>query len=159
MTSSLGADKQAHFDYIAKVASYWESGGLSHAAGAILGYLMVSEPAEQTQLEVSVELGLSTGTVSTQIRILVAAGMVERTRRRGVRSSFYQLPHNMWTNALSSESARIAGLRALAQEGLRVLPRIRPDRIVSLDQMVRFFEHEWPLLEDRLQEFLTKEQS
>jgi len=159
MISSLGTDAQARFDYIAKVASYWESSGLSHAAGAILGYLMVSEPAEQTQLEVSDELGLSTGTVSTQIRILVAAGMVERIRRRGVRTSFYQLPHNMWINALSHESAQIAGLSALAQEGLRVLPLTRHDRIVSLEQMVRFFEHEWPLLEERLQEFIRKEQS
>ncbi|WP_061963007.1 GbsR/MarR family transcriptional regulator [Demequina aurantiaca] len=145
--------------YVADVAEYWERGGFSHAAGQILGHLMVCEPAEQTQAELAEALGLSAGTVSTQLKILLAVEMVERVRSRGVRTSFYQVPKNMWTRVLASETSRIGGLRGLADQGLKVLPQTRPDRIVSLDQMVRFFEHEWPQLEERLEEFLRKEES
>lgn len=152
-------DLAARTAYVARVAEYWEHGGFSHAAGAILGHLMVCEPAGQTQAEIAAELGLSAGTVSTQLKILLGVEMVERVRRRGVRTAFYQLPQNMWTRALASETSRIGGLRDLADHGLMVLPRTREDRIVSLDQMVRFFEHEWPLLEQRLDEFLRKEES
>lgn len=145
--------------YVERVATYWQSGGLGHAAGAILGYLTVCEPAALTQAEIASALGLSAGTVSTQLRTLVAVEMVEKVRRMGVRTHFYQLPHDMWVRILGSEDRRIAGLRKLADEGLTVMPETRHDRVTSLDQMVRFFEHEWPLLSKRLEEFLRKEGS
>src|SRR5690554_651759 len=128
--------------YVERVAHYWQAGGLGHAAGAILGYLTVCEPAAQTQAEIASALGLSAGTVSTQLRTLTAVGMVEKARRMGVRTHFYQLPQDMWVRILSSEEQRIAGLRALADQGLTVMPATRQDRVASLDQIVRFFEQE-----------------
>ncbi|MFN3866994.1 MAG: GbsR/MarR family transcriptional regulator [Demequina sp.] len=145
--------------YVERVAGFWQSGGLGHAAGAILGYLTVCEPAAQTQAEIASALGLSAGTVSTQLRTLAGVEMVERVRRMGVRTHFYQMPRDMWVRILGTEDRRIAGLRALADEGLAVMPATRHDRITSLEQMVRFFEHEWPLLTERLEEFLRKEGS
>ncbi|GIG53871.1 GbsR/MarR family transcriptional regulator [Demequina activiva] len=149
----------ARAEYVRRVAAYWENGGLTHAAGLILGHLMVCEPAEQTQAELADALDLSMGSVSTQLRTLTAAGMVERTRQPGSRAAVYQVPQDMWIRILGTETTRIAGLRALADAGLAVAPPSRRDRIGSLDQMVRFFEHEWPLLEQRLDEFLRKEGS
>ncbi|MFW2512401.1 GbsR/MarR family transcriptional regulator [Demequina sp. SO4-13] len=145
--------------YVERVADYWQAGGLGHAAGAILGYLSVCEPAAQTQAEIASALGLSAGTVSTQLRNLAGVEMVEKVRRMGVRTHFYQLPQDMWVRLIGSEDRRIAGLRELADMGADVMPATRHDRIVSLDQMVRFFEHEWPLLSKRLEEFLRKEES
>lgn len=145
--------------YVERVADYWQAGGLGHAAGAILGYLTVCEPAAQTQAEIASALGLSAGTVSTQLRTLAGVEMVEKVRRMGVRTHFYQLPQNMWVRLIGSEDRRIAGMRVLADEGRAVMPETRRDRIASLDQMVRFFEHEWPQLSARLEEFLRKEGS
>lgn len=147
------------FAYVERVADYWASGGLGHAAGAILGYLTVCEPAAQTQAEIAQALGLSAGSVSTQLRSLVAAEMVEKVRRMGVRTHFYQLPQDMWVRLIGSEDRRLAGLRTLAEEGLAVMPATRQDRVASLDQIVRFFEREWPLIAQRLEEFLEEEAS
>ncbi|MFW7415566.1 GbsR/MarR family transcriptional regulator [Demequina sp. SO4-18] len=145
--------------YVEQVANFWQAGGLGHAAGAILGYLTVCEPAAQTQAEIASALGLSAGTVSTQLRTLAGVEMVEKVRRMGVRTHFYQLPQDMWVRLIGSEDRRIAGLRELADAGIAVMPATRHDRIASLEQMVRFFEHEWPLLSKRLEEFLRKEAS
>ena len=151
------ADAKA--DYVRQVAAYWEKGGFTHAAGLILGQLMVCEPAEQTQADLADALGLSMGSVSTQLRTLTDAGMVERSPQPGARAAVYRLPQDMWIRILGTEAGRIAGLRTLADAGLAVAPASRRDRIGSLDQMVRFFEQEWPLLEQRLEEFLRKEGS
>lgn len=144
--------------YVARVADYWSAGGLTHAAGSILGLLSVCEPAAQTQAAIASALSLSAGSVSTQLRTLVSAGMVERLRVDGSRARAYQLPPDMWVRILGTEDRRIAGLRVLADEGLAVLPATRPDRIASLDQLVRFFEGEWPRIAQRLDEFLTEDQ-
>jgi hypothetical protein len=53
---------------------------------------------------------------------------------------------------------RIAGLRALAQAGLMALPASRQDRITSLDAMVRFWEIEWPQLEQRFEDFVRRDE-
>ncbi|WP_084128751.1 GbsR/MarR family transcriptional regulator [Demequina sp. NBRC 110055] len=145
--------------YVRQVAAYWESGGLTHAAGLILGYLSVCEPAAQTQAQVASALRLSAGSVSTQLRQLTPVGMVERVRLPGERAARYQVPQDMWTEIMGTEDQRIAGLRALADAGAAVMPAERPDRIRSLDLMVRFWEAEWPATRRRLAAFLAQETS
>ena len=156
MTSESLSPLADHF--VSLTARYWEANGLSHAGGTILGYLQVCEPAAQTQTEVAAALGLSAGTVSTQLGLLVRIGLVERVRAPGDRRGRYQLPANMWTHILLTESERIAGLRTLAEAGLAALPATRPDRIKSLDALVRFWEGKWPRLEKRFEDFVRKDE-
>jgi len=132
---------------------------MSRAAGAILSHLMVCEPAAQTQAELASSLTLSSGAVSTQLQALIATGIVERVRRPGIRTQFYQLPEGVWLKLMGSESARIARLRAVSDAGLAALPATRQDRVTTLDLMVRFFEAEWPRLTERFDEFMRKEGS
>ncbi|WP_084099478.1 GbsR/MarR family transcriptional regulator [Demequina sp. NBRC 110051] len=143
--------------YVRQVAAYWERGGLTHAAGLILGYLSICEPAAETQARIASALRLSAGSVSTQLRQLTQIGMVERVRLPGERSARYQVPQDMWTEMMATEDQRIAGLRVLADAGAAVMPAERPDRIHSLDLMVRFWEAEWPATRRRLAAFLAKE--
>ena len=152
-----GTSPDAVSDFVARVATYWETGGLTHAAGAMLGHLMVCEPAQQNQTDIAAALGLSAGTVSSQLGALVGAGFVERIRLVGSRTLYYRLPEHMWVRVMAGESERIAGLRALAEAGLRVLPATRQDRISSLDVLVRFWEREWPQLEARFDVFVREE--
>jgi hypothetical protein len=140
-----------------RAAAHWENLGLSHSAGAILGHLMVCEPPALTQPQIASALGLSAGTVSTQLGILSRIGLVERARGPGERSGRYQLPHNVWTHLVLSEGERIRGLRTLAQAGVAALPPSRQDRITSLDLMVRFWEAEWPVLQQRFEDFVRED--
>lgn len=155
----MSEEADARTQYVTQVAAYWERGGLTYAAGLILGHLMVCEPADQTQAEIAEALDLSAGSVSTQLRQLEAIGMIERFRAPGERAARYHLPQDMWLEILNTERDRIAGLRALAEAGRAVAPTERADRIGSLDAMVRFWEAEWPKTERRIQEFLRKERS
>jgi hypothetical protein len=153
MTTPVAVD-----EFVQLTARYWESNGLSHAGGAILGLLMVCEPAAQTQAQIASALQISAGTVSTQLGLLLRIGLVERVRTPGDRRGRYQLPPNVWTRIFASETERIAGLRALAQAGLMALPASRQDRITSLDAMVRFWEIEWPQLEQRFEDFVRRDE-
>ena len=149
----------AHETFAAEAARFWESSGMSRAAGAILGHLMVCEPAAQTQAELASALRLSSGAVSTQLQTLIGAGLVERVRRLGVRTQFYQLPDGVWLTLMDSEQSRLVRLGALAQLGLDALPSTRQDRITTLDLLVRFYESEWPRLIERFEEFKRREGS
>jgi len=144
-------------DFVAITASYWQSLGLAPSAGMILGYLMVCEPAAQTQAELASALKISAGSVSTQLGMAVRIGLVERLRTPGDRLGRYQLPANMWTRLVLAEGERIRGLRTLAEAGNAVLPASRKDRITSLDLMVRFWEAEWPQIEQRFEDFVREE--
>lgn len=152
-------DADARSAYAARVAQYWETVGFAPAAGAILGHLMVCEPASQTQAQLASALHLSAGTVSTQLRTLLASTLVEKVRLPGERAQRYQLPENVWLRLIGSETERIAGLRVLVDAAGDATPETRPDRIGALDTVVRFFEAEWPRLMDRYDEFLRKEGS
>lgn len=148
---------EARRAYAHQLGQYWESVGFSRASGAILGHLMVCEPAYQTQAQLALELQLSAGTVSTQLRGLIAATLVEKTRVPGVRAQFYQLPENVWLRLIGSEGERIAGLRTLVDAGADARPATRPDRVEALDTVVAFFEAEWPRVMERYEEYLRKE--
>jgi len=155
--SSQTADARA--EYAAHVAQYWETVGFAPAAGAILGHLMACEPAVQTQAELASALHLSAGTVSTQLRGLLATTLVEKVRLPGQRALRYQLPQNVWLRLIGSETERIAGLRRLVDAAAEVTPETRPDRIGALDTVVTFFEAEWPAFMARYDEYLRKEGS
>lgn len=148
---------EAESVFVAKVAAYWETLGLAPSAGSILGHLMVCEPAAQTQAELASALQISAGSISTQLGLLGNVGLVERVRVPGERGARYQLPQDMWTRLVLAEGERIVGLRRLAQAASAVLPATRTDRIESLDLMVRFWEAEWPLLEQRFEDFVRKD--
>jgi MarR family len=145
--------------FMRSVAAIWETIGMPHGSGLILGHLMVCEPATQTQRDIADGTGLSAGTVSTQLRQLVAGTLVEKVRLPGERASHYQLPPNVWLKLIGSEMQRIGLLRQMADQGRAVLPATRPDRVTALDTVVTFFEAEWPAFMDRYQEYLGKEGS
>ena len=149
----------ARHAFTARVSLYWESVGFPRAVGAILGHLMVCEPAAQTQAEIATTLGLSTGSVSTQLKSLLSIGLVEPVRRPGERALRYQLPQDVWAGVVKSEMERMVGLRELADAGADVVPVTRPDRIAGLAVVMDFFEAEWPRLMDRFDEHLRKERS
>lgn len=151
------ARERAANEFVAMTATYWETLGLAPSAGMILGHLMVCEPAALTQSELASALKISAGSVSTQLGILGRVGLVERVRTPGDRMGRYQLPNNMWTHLVLAEGERIQGLRTLAEAGNAVLPATRRDRITSLDLMVRFWEDEWPRLQQRFEDFVREE--
>ncbi|WP_062465197.1 GbsR/MarR family transcriptional regulator [Demequina soli] len=140
----------AQHAYVDRVATFFTMFGSARAWAEILGWLMICEPAERTQAEIAEDLGLSAGTVSTQLRAHVQLGMVEQVRVRGDRTQRYRLRPGAWFAVMSSELERIRALGDLARAGDGVLPRDRPERVTELGDLADFFAREWPPLLERM---------
>lgn len=149
----------ARSDFVERVGRYWETVSGTRAAGRILGWLMICEPDHQSAAELSTILRLSTGSVSTQIRLLEQIGLVERLTFSGDRASYYRLLQHVWTRTMNSELARVTEMRKMAESGRDILPTLRPDRVTELGKIAGFFEQEWPQLMVRLNQHLAEDQS
>jgi DNA-binding transcriptional regulator GbsR (MarR family) len=136
--------------YADTIGRYWESVGFSRAGSALLAWLMICEPAHQSQAELATALRLSRGSVSTQLRTLEGVGLTERIRFPGERTQYYQLPEDVWLRVMRSEGERIAAMKQLAEAGAEVLPATRQDRITQLGEVAAFFEEVWPQVTERM---------
>lgn len=140
----------AQSDYVERVGRFWKSLSMGRTAGRILGWLMICDPPHQSAVELRSNLGVSAGSISTQVRLLEQLGLVERVTFSGSRASFYQLPDHVWSRSMDTELVRIVQMRALAEAGSAVIPNIRPERVTELEEVARFFAEEWPGLLERL---------
>jgi DNA-binding transcriptional regulator GbsR (MarR family) len=139
-----------HYDeFIDGFAALMETRGVPRAAGRIFSYLQVSEPAEQTAAQISQALGVSLGTVSGMTRILMNAGWVRRTTRRGERQAVYRAAEGTMTLAVDGVMEPIRRARALTSRALELMAG-RPDevrtRLRELNDVYRFFEESFPAI-------------
>jgi len=148
--ASSAAPSVHHYDeFIEGFAALMETRGVPRAAGRIFSYLQVSEPAEQTAAQISTALGVSLGTVSSMTRLLMNAGWVRRTTRRGERQAVYRAAEGTMTLAVDGVMEPIRKARTLTTRGLELMAD-RPDaaraRLAELNDVYRFFEDEFPLI-------------
>jgi hypothetical protein len=153
MTATVDRDAAPsvhHYDeFIEGFAALMESRGVPRAAGRIFAYLQVSEPAEQTAAQISAALGVSLGTVSSMTRLLMNAGWVRRTTRRGERQAVYRAAEGTMTLAVDGVMEPIRRARALTTRGLELMagrPDAARDRLRELDDVYRFFEEWFPVI-------------
>ncbi len=144
-------------DYVEKIGRWWEVAVGSRAAGRILGWLMICEPPHQSSGELVEALGISAGSVSTQVRYLESLGIVERTSFPGDRATYYQLRPHGWVERMWDEQQRLEAMVQLARAAEDVMPAERPDRVTDLGRIAEFFLAEWPDLMKRLTLHLEKE--
>ena len=139
-----------HYDeFIEGFAALMETRGVPRAAGRIFSYLQVSEPPEQTAAQISVALGVSLGTVSSMTRLLMNAGWVRRTTRRGERQAVYRAAEGTMTLAVDGVMEPIRRARTLTSRGLELMadrPETARARLRELDEVYRFFEDEFPTI-------------
>jgi hypothetical protein len=142
-----------HYDeFIEGFAALMETRGVPRAAGRIFSYLQVSEPAEQTAAQISVALGVSLGTVSSMTRLLMNAGWVRRTTRRGERQAVYRAAEGTMTLAVDGVMEPIRQARALTSRGLDLMagrPEAERARLQELHDVYRFFEEWFPEILER----------
>jgi DNA-binding transcriptional regulator GbsR (MarR family) len=123
-------------------------GGIPLIGGRILGYLLVCDPEERTAAELSEELEASTGSVSTNLKLLVNTGLVQRTTRRGRQAAQYRLDAPAWADLVRRRLETIAETRELTAFGLRLLsgdPQ-RAHRLRTVDEFYGWFAGELPAL-------------
>jgi DNA-binding transcriptional regulator GbsR (MarR family) len=146
-------------EFIELMGRWWESTTGGKAAGRILGWLMICEPPHQAAADLVDSLELSTGTVSTQIRVLERILFVERVTFPGDRVTYYQLKPDVWIGVMMSEPDHIRRMLELSEAAAPVAPEVRPDRVTDMGFIAQFLLDRWPSLMDELLEELKKERA
>ncbi len=135
-------------EYVEQVATWFEEAGSPRVSGRIVGWLLVCDPPRQSSEELAEALGASAGSISTNTRLLVNSGLVERTGVPGDRRAYFRLLPGAWGRLLAGQHARMAALRAVAERGRQVVgdgPG-RGDRVAALADFAEFWDEEFPRL-------------
>ncbi len=127
----------------------YEEFGLPPMAGRIIGWLLVSDSPSQTAAELAAVLGASPGSISTNTRILMQMGIVERIAMPERRGHFYQIRAGAWAELVRAKLDHIQKVRRLAEQGLETFrtesDQVR-ERLRDLHDFYAFVERELPTL-------------
>lgn len=143
-------------DFIEHMGRWWETGTGSRAAGRILGWLMICEPTHRSAGDLTEELDLSTGTVSTQLRLLESLQFVERATFPGDRLTYFQLKPDVWMQVMASEMDHLDRMRHISEVAAKVVPETRPERVTDVGDIAQFFLDRWPSFMDELKAHIEK---
>lgn len=91
--------------------------GMQRMTARTLALFVFTEEASLTMNDVRVLLAASTGSVSTAVRSLVSAGLVERVPATG-RRDHYRLRVDAWERLFTSENTMLTELIDLSSSGL-----------------------------------------
>ena len=144
------AERQSHTSpFVEEQGLLWEGSGLPRIAGRVIGRLLICQPAEQTAAELARALSASKGSISTNTRLLLQLGIIERTSRLGQRAVLYRIAPGAWDRVVRNEQARITLFREGAERGLALLedvPGAERPRLEEFRDLFAFIEREYPLL-------------
>lgn len=140
--------------YVEKIAVFYEAHGLPRIAGRILGMLLVCDPPERSAKQLGDQLGASKGSVSTMLRLLMTAQVVERVGKPGDRTNYYRYRDNDFDTLIQTRLSEYVGFAPLADEGLALLADLGADadrthRLRVQRAMYRFLEREFAEMAER----------
>lgn len=113
--------------FIETLGVMWVSYGLPPGAGRIFGLLLVAD-RPLTGADISRALGVSRSSVSTDVRGLLALGIVERMRVPGDRSGYYVFSPHAWEHALAVRRTEARRYGDLAEQTMGELTAGHPGR-------------------------------
>lgn len=135
--------------FVEQVGEIFVRAGHQRIAGRLFGWLLICDPPHQSAADILEATGASKASVSTNLKLLQAAGLVERIGIPGERRAYYQMNINAWTQDLKGRLAEISALRRVAESGLKALdsaPVERRARLEAMRAFYTFFEKEMPML-------------
>jgi DNA-binding transcriptional regulator GbsR (MarR family) len=138
--------------YVDEVAEFFVGEGLPLTAGRVIGWLLISDPPEQTPAQLTAALQVSRSSISSAMRLLTPSGLVERTRRRGDRNEYFRIAPDGWSRMLMRRYAQTTGFREVTERGLDLLAGAdaeRRERLERVTDLYRFLETELPALLER----------
>lgn len=118
--STPGSEREHGF--IDRFADHWSAGGGSRLEGLIAAYLLLDESDGVSASELSEQLHISSGSVSTYTRQLIDHGFVQRVRKTGERTHYFVMSTDVWAGFLAAEHEYLHKQYRLAEE---TLPLVR----------------------------------
>ncbi|GAB2486793.1 GbsR/MarR family transcriptional regulator [Nocardiopsis aegyptia] len=143
---------EEELSFVDEVAVFFEREGLPLIAGRVIGWLLISDPPEQSAARLAAVLQVSRSSISTATRMLTPSGLVEGVRKRGERQEYFRIAADGWSRMLARRYAETARFRQIAERGLGVLQDDAPERrrrLAAVRDLYGFLEEELPALLER----------
>jgi len=137
----------AELDFVDEVAGFFAQEGMPLISGRVIGWLLISDPPEQSAADLSRVLQVSRSSISSSAKLLTPSGLVESVRKRGERQEYLRISADGWSRMLANRYAKTTAFRQVVERGLDVIDGAEPgrgDRLGSVVELYRFLETELP---------------
>ena len=145
-------DRSGLRQYIEEFALLLETEGLPRMAGRIYAHLLTCDPIERSASDLAAELHASVGSISSMTRLLVAAELIERVSRPGMRADRYRITPELAITLMHGAVTKVTRLRRMTERGLALMQDRSPEsreRLAATHDIYRFFENTMPgMVED-----------
>lgn len=138
--------------FVEEVGLMFELVGMPRMSGRIFGWLLISNPPQQSHTELAEVLQASKGSISTMTRLLLQIGLIERISLPGDRRDYFQIKPNAWSQLSKQRMEQITAFRELAERGMDLMEDSPPhlkQRLKEMQDIHAFWERELPLLNQR----------
>jgi len=131
---------EAALRFIEDTALLYEQAGHTRMAGRIVAWLMICDPPHQTAGQIATALSASKASVSTNVRLFVDFGVVEKFAMPADRRDYYRLLPAMWPRAMERSLPLLAAFREVADRGLKLVAGHPQECRVRVREMRDFYE-------------------
>lgn len=128
-------------EFVERLGLFFETLGTTRTMGRIYGWLLICEPSYQSITEIAAALGLSKASISTVVRQLEQAQMVERFPVLGTREHYYHLVSGGWAQVLRGRLGRLQAGTDIFSFGLSVIEPDRRNQREQLKEIRDFFQY------------------
>lgn len=143
---------ETELDFVDEVAVFFADEGMPLIAGRVIGWLLISDPPEQSAADLARVLEVSRSSISSSAKLLTPSGLVESVRKRGQRQEYLRISADGWSRMLANRYAKTTAFRQIVERGLDVLDEPstgRRDRLENVAELYAFLEVELPAMWDR----------
>ena len=147
------AIRESHF--VEEVGLLADEIGETRMFGRVVGHLLICDPPYQTAQQIAETLDASRGAVSTAIRQLLRAGIIQKHAVPNSRSTHVCIQDHPWPEVLGRYVAFLRIFVGVVEQGLQVMADDAPERRQRLVRLRAFFEYlerEIPPVIDRYDE-------
>ncbi|MBN6041211.1 GbsR/MarR family transcriptional regulator [Amycolatopsis sp. 195334CR] len=125
--------------------------GLQRMTARVLSVLLFTEQESITAGEIAERLSASTGTVSTALKSLGDAGLVERVPAPGSRREHYRCPDDAWARLMSAQNTTVQAMLHAAEQGIAAAgaDSVAGRRLANMHDFYTHLMQELPAVIDR----------
>jgi DNA-binding transcriptional regulator GbsR (MarR family) len=138
-------------EFVEQVGDLFDQMGSSRIAGRVMGWLLVCDPPHQSASELARAVQASKASISTVLRSLLAARLVERMGLPGSRRTYYRIGPDAWSEMFQAKLAFSTALRQVAEKGLKLIGagKARRRRLEEMRDFYGFLDDEMPAVLER----------
>lgn len=119
--SEPGPTRADLLQWVEQVTAFLARDGFPPIAGRILGWLLICDPPEQTATEIAAAVSASRASLTTNMQVLMAMGVVSRRSRPGERTAYYRVEGEAWERLVRQRIAGLASFCAITDAGMRLV--------------------------------------